>query len=219
MPSVTEPIARGTTFENWNRKLHYYLGLYFLFFLWLFAFSGLLLNHESWKFQEFWPNRRISTAEYPIRRPPAGSDLEQALDLMRQLGIQGEVEWTTAHSDPGRFDFRVSRPGRILEIKADFEQGRATVERTEINHWGRIRVLHTFTGVRMADPRNQRDWTMTALWAFSMDALAVGLVVMVLSSFYMWWGLPRKRTLGLLALGLGIATSGFMVVGLRWLYS
>ena len=29
-----------------NRRAHYYLGLYFLFFLWLFAFTGLLLNHS-----------------------------------------------------------------------------------------------------------------------------------------------------------------------------
>ena len=29
-----------------NRKGHYYLGLYFLLFLWLFALTGLLLNHS-----------------------------------------------------------------------------------------------------------------------------------------------------------------------------
>ena len=32
------------TVETWNRKLHIYVGLYFLTFLWLFSFSGLLLN-------------------------------------------------------------------------------------------------------------------------------------------------------------------------------
>jgi hypothetical protein len=35
-------------FERWNRKLHYYLGLYFLFFLWLFSATGLMLNHQQW---------------------------------------------------------------------------------------------------------------------------------------------------------------------------
>ena len=35
-------------FEFWNRKLHYYLGLYFLFFLWLFSLTGLMLNHQQW---------------------------------------------------------------------------------------------------------------------------------------------------------------------------
>ena len=36
------------TFEFWNRKFHYYLGLYFLFFLWLFSLTGLMLNHQQW---------------------------------------------------------------------------------------------------------------------------------------------------------------------------
>ena len=34
--------------DVWNRKLHYYLGLYFLFFLWLFSLTGLMLNHQQW---------------------------------------------------------------------------------------------------------------------------------------------------------------------------
>src|SRR5438093_10955919 len=94
---LSKPQSRrlADTFEIWNRKLHYYLGLYFLFFLWLFAFTGLLLNHGSWKFQEFWPNRKISTYERAIKPPPPSSDLAQARDLMRQLGIQVEIEWTT----------------------------------------------------------------------------------------------------------------------------
>ncbi len=56
MPSVTEQAgatkARSSrfagTFEIWNRKLHYYLGLYFLFFLWLFPFTRLLMKPSSW---------------------------------------------------------------------------------------------------------------------------------------------------------------------------
>src|SRR5262245_61135926 len=131
MPSVTEKVAVerpsqrwANAFGVWNRKLHYYLGLYFLFFIWLFSFTGLLLNH-SWKFAEFWPNRQISTVVRLIQAPRPGDDLQQATDLMRQLGIHGEVEWTTPHADPSRLNFRVSRPGHISEIKADLNQARA----------------------------------------------------------------------------------------------
>jgi len=207
------------TFEIWNRKLHYYLGLYFLFFLWLFAFSGLLLNHSSWRFAEFWPNRKVSTLERPIQPPPAAGDSEQARDLMRQLGIQGEIEWTTPRSDPGRLDFRASRPGRNAQIRADFKQGRVTVEIVEVNVWGLMRALHTFTGVRRHDARNQRDWILTTVWAFSMDAVAVGIILMVFSSFYMSWVLKPKRILGLAALGTGILICGLFVFGLRWIYA
>ena len=67
MPSATEPIATGKSpkaprfragVERWNRKLHFYFGLFLLFFTWLFAFTGLLLNHPTWSFAESWTNRK-----------------------------------------------------------------------------------------------------------------------------------------------------------------
>ncbi|HEX6070876.1 MAG TPA: hypothetical protein VFZ18_13670, partial [Longimicrobiaceae bacterium] len=39
--------------RSWTRRLHYYLGLYFLLFIWLFSLTGLLLNHSDWGFAEF----------------------------------------------------------------------------------------------------------------------------------------------------------------------
>jgi hypothetical protein len=49
-----------------------------------------------------------------------------------------------------------------------------------------MRILHTFTAVRMDDARNHRDWLLTSVWALAMDMAAVGLILMVLSSFIMW---------------------------------
>jgi len=52
-----------------------------------------------------------------------------------------------------------------------------------------------------------------------MDAVAAGVILVVLTSFYMWWGLREKRVLGLLALALGTAVCGLFVFGLRWIYA
>jgi len=212
---TTQP---GDVLKRWNRKLHYYLGLYLLLFVWLFSFTGLLLNHSQWKFAEFWDSRWQTSDERDIVPPPPGGDLAQARDLMRQLDIRGEIEWTTTRNDPNRFDFRASRPGRIYEIKADFGRHKASVQRIELNAWGVMRILHTFTGVRMDDSRNSRDWLLTSLWAFTMDAVAAGLILMVLSSYYMWFELPQKRRWGTVALLLGFLSCGLFCVGLRWLY-
>jgi hypothetical protein len=227
MPSVSEQITSeksfarhfADTFAAWNRKLHFYIGLFMLFFLWLFSFTGLLINHTSWKFAEFWSSRKQAEAVQTIVPPPAGSDLDQAKDIMRQSGIEGEIEWTTTRPDPGRFEFRVTRPGYGYDISTDLAQNRVTVHSYKLNVWGLIRVLHTFTGVRMADPKNQRDWGLTTLWAYSMDAVAAGLIVMVLSSYYMWWVLIRKRVLGAISLALGVVSCGLFVIGLRWMTS
>jgi hypothetical protein len=202
-------------FTIWNRKLHYYLGLYFLFFLWLFAFTGLLLNH-SWKFSEFWPNRNVSTFERVVDAPGTASDVERAREVMRQLGIRGEIEWTAIRPNSTLFEFRANRPGQNFNVAVD-DAGRAKVEETRINTWGVMRVLHTFSGVRANDARNQRDWALTTLWVLSMDAVSIGMVVMVFGGLYMWLVLPAKRIGGLVALLLGTAVCCVFVFGLRWL--
>ena len=220
MPSqLDDVIAResrerpaAATFLVWNRRIHYYLGLYLLFFTWLFVFTGLLLNHPRWQFAQFWPNRLQTTTEHQIQTPVGGSDAERARDLMRQLGIDGEIQWPAQRSGP--FAFQVSRPGLVVDVKADLEQGHATVQRNQLNAWGVMHLLHTFTGVRVGDARNARDWMLTTLWALSMDAVALGLIVMVFSSYVMWYRLTNKRFGGSVALLLGILSCGALFVGL-----
>ena len=111
-PSNAVPKRRiADILAAWNRRIHYYLGLYLLLFLWLFSFTGLLLNHPRWTFAEFWSNRMQTSVELPIQPPPTGGDVIQAEDIMRQAGIRGEIEWTQTRPDASRLDFRVSRPG------------------------------------------------------------------------------------------------------------
>jgi hypothetical protein len=83
-----ERTDRGATaaFLVWNRRIHYYLGLFLLFVTWLFVFTGLLLNHPRWQFAQFWPNRVQTTAEYDVQPLRTGSDVERARYPMRQLG-------------------------------------------------------------------------------------------------------------------------------------
>jgi hypothetical protein len=207
-------------FERWNRKLHFYAGLFLLFFLWLFAFSGLLLNHPTWSFAESWNNRQETNYDREIT--PLGSevqgDLGQAREIMRQLGIEGEILWTTTRTDAGPFEFQVRRPGHFFFLKVDLAHERVAVRQCDVNLWGVIKVLHTFTGVQMDDARNSRDWVLTSIWAFSMDAVAAGVIFMVLSSLYMWFELPQKRLPGAVALGLGSLSCGLFCIGLRWLF-
>src|SRR5580765_6013028 len=104
------PSSASATFERWNRKAHYYLGLYFLFFLWLFSLSGLLLNHSSWAFAQFYPNRKISRIEGSIQFPSSVSDFDKAKAVMRQFGIEGEIGWSATRGDTARLEFNVTRP-------------------------------------------------------------------------------------------------------------
>jgi hypothetical protein len=203
-------------FLVWNRRLHYYLGLYLLFFSWLFVFTGLLLNHPRWQFAQFWPDRSQSTIERQFQVSPAPTDVERARDLMRQFDIAGEIQWPAAQAADGSFAFQVTRPGRVVDVKADLRSGRATLQQTDLNAWGVMHVLHTFTGMP-ATGSQKRDWFLTTVWAISMDAVAAGLVFMVFSSYIMWYRLKAKRLGGTIALLLGLVTCGAFVAGFGWL--
>jgi hypothetical protein len=225
MPSLREDELAGErrtrgavdTVLVWNRRVHYYLGLFLLFFIWLFAFTGLLLNHPRWQFAQFWPNRIQSTTEHTIAAVTAANDTDRARDVMRQLGVAGELQWPATQPANGPFTFQVNRPGFNVDVKADLQAGRATVQRTQLNAWGVMHILHTFTGAPAADSRNRRDWTLTTLWALSMDAVAGGLIVMVLGSYVMWFRLRAKRIGGIIALALGFISCGAFIGALRWL--
>ena len=202
--------------DAWNRKLHIYTGLYFLLFVWLFSLTGLILNHPRWEFTRFWPDRKESSVERTVRVPPGAGDLTLAKDVMAQLDISGEVERMTTRPAEGRFDFQIVAPGKITEVKLDLETGQAKLKQTDVNAWGVLYMLHTFTGVRMGQAET-RDWVATRIWSFAMDAVCLGLLFLVASSLYMWYPLRQKRAPGLISLGLGVLCCVFFLVGLEWI--
>ena len=201
----------------WNRKFHIYLGLYFLLFIWLFSISGLVLNHPQWPFTRFWPQREQTTFDQTFQAPMASGDLAVAQDLMRQFKIEGEIYQLTNNLERAELNFRILKPKTRFMVKADMKAQKATLERIRVNGWGVLNGLHLFSGVRMENPERKRDWFWTKLWSFSMDALAAGLIVMVLGGLYMWYQLKPKRRLGFVVLAFGILSCGFFVFGLsRW---
>ena len=207
--------SRASAFLVWNGRLHYYIGLYLLFFCWLFAFTGLLLNHPKWRFAEFWANRRRSTTVHDIRVPANLAPLERARDVSSQLDLNGEIQLPARQPRDHQFAFQINRPGHIVEVSVDTLSDRATIQRSTLNAWGVMNLLHTFTGVRTADAINDRDWILTTIWAFAMDAVSIGLIVMVLSSYILWYRLDGKRLGGLVALALGFACCAGFVFGIR----
>jgi hypothetical protein len=202
----------GVLFERWNRRIHYFLGLYFLLFLWLFSFTGLLLNHPRWAISSI-PNNASAPYERPIAAPSGITDLERAQDILGQLGLEGEIEVPQAQQATGRLDFNVAYPKHAAQIRVDLSQMRATVQQVDRSFWSAFRIMHTFSGSRYNAP-GSRDWLLTTIWAFAMDGFSIGLLVMVFGSYYMWYRLKAKRTLGWIALSAGCFSTALFVFGL-----
>lgn len=199
--------------DVWNRRLHYYLGLYLLFFLWLFSLTGLLLNHQQWFGSP--PGRVETTYEQPIDVPsPSDPDVARARNLMRQLALRGEIDWPETQP-VGLLTFNVSRPTGSAQVRVDLLANRAVVRRFDHSPRLAFQVFHTFSGSRFSQPASRRDWIVTSVWVWAMDAVAAGLIVMVLGSYYMWCRLKRRRALGVAVLVAGFVSCGLFLT--EWL--
>lgn len=196
--------------EVWNRKLHFYLGLYFLFFLWLFSLTGLMLNHQQWFLDIY---QRVETKyDLGIEASSGATDLERALDVMRQLNLRGEIDFPAAQP-VGHLDFNVSRPNGSSQVRVDWNARDVYVREFSNSALHAFQIFHTFSGTRFNQPASRRDWIVTSLWVWAMDALAAGLIVMVLGSYYMWFRLKKRR-----ALGLAVLAAGFLACGAFLIY-
>lgn len=198
--------------RSWIRRIHFYLGLYFLLFIWLFSVSGLLLNNSHWRTARFWDERVETTREQEVRPLPAGDDIAVVRRIMTDLGLDGEIN--AVDRSAAETTFQVNRPGLSHRVEVDHETHVASVRSVEVNVAGVLSNLHTFSGVSMTDPSRVRDWTLTRIWSFAMDAIAVGLIVLVASGLYLWYQLPRKRVGGLISLCAGLVTCGAFLFAL-----
>lgn len=197
-----------------TRQLHNYLGLFLLLFLWMFSVSGLVLNHSAWSAGRFWEARNETTTNREIRAPAATGDLALATDVMRQLGIVGEVGDMRRHPDSARLDFQVVKPGHVFRVEARVDSAVARVTEIRLKAWGVMDALHKFTGVRVSNSSERRDWLLTRLWSAAMDALALGMLVPVGSGLYLWFRRVDTRRPGLVVLLTGIACCAFFLFGL-----
>ena len=208
------PLSAKRLVETWNRRLHFYLGLVFLFFLWLFSLTGLLLNHGQWALAQAANHRQETRYERAIQPPSGETPVAKARSVMGQLGLVGEIDWPAAATQPGHLDFSISRPRDASQLRVDLLQNRVTVQHFDNGGWAVFRIFHTFSGSRFNVAGSERDWLLTSVWVMAMDALAAALIVMVLGSYYMWYQLKPKRRLGAVALAAGVVSCGMFLRGL-----
>ena len=152
-------------FDSWNRRLHYYFGLYFLFFLWLFSLTGLLLNHQQW----FAGTQRSETKyEMPIETPAGDTLLAQTQDVMRQLELKGEIDWPGAQP-AAHIDFNVSRPSDAAVVRVDLNAKTAYIRRFDNQPKLTFQVFHTFSGAKTVylqaqEPNTSSGWVQRGTW-------------------------------------------------------
>lgn len=200
-------------FASWNRTLHIHLGLLLLLFIWLFSFSGLLLNHSQWKFASFWEQREERKTETDLVIP---NDLDSAAiiqNVLHQLKLKGEVSEVSYSADS--IDMRVSFPGTVRDLHVDIRKGKVFQKEIHFNWWGKLRTLHTFNGANKGNPQVPPNWIITYIWRFAMDGIAIGLILLCMSSWIMWYKIRKDYMWGSIILIAGCIGAIYFVFLLK----
>jgi hypothetical protein len=199
------------TLYFWSRKFHIHMGLFLLLFIWLFSISGLLLNHGSkWKFAGFWDERKEKTTFTPVRIDANFDSAALLKNITRQLKIPGEI--SRVFMTPESIDFRVSIPGHERNLHVNIKEGTCTQKELTFNVWGKLRILHTFNGINKDYPDIPPNWIVTRIWQFAKDIIAIGFIILCISSWIIWYNLRQKYKWGLPVLLLGFTITIYLVI-------
>ena len=172
---------------------------------------GLFMNHPKW----FHGKIERTPTDIPITYSEGLEEVALAKKLRDQLELEGEII-LRAQRNPEKFGFMVMRPNKRFGVNVDLATNVATVNDVKSPSVGILGDLHTFSGVRAIwnEPIQERDWIMTRIWSFSIDAVSIGLILIVISSLYMGLKIKENRQWAVVSLALGILVCSFFVWGL-----
>ncbi len=190
------------------RKLHIHLGLFLLLFIWLFSFTGLLLNHGNWKFASFWNERKESTIDFIIPTTPLRNPEPE--EILRFLKITGEVDLQKKTAN--LLQFRVHSPGMVRDLEINLANGKGSGKVIQFNLWGKLRTLHTFNGITKENHLQYPNWWITRVWRYSMDVIAIGLIIICISSWVMWHRVRKDYKFGYVILVTSLLLSGYFLL-------
>ncbi len=192
------------TFYIWTRDLHLYVGLALSPLVLLFAISVILLDHPSIPLAGA---RGVRKTQAIMQIPENLEHLEgmaraQAFQqIMRQLGVVGEISYINYNPNQHRMLAPVFKPGSEITLDVNLSAHTASLEERKTGILAALIYLHKSPGPRNADIRG--NWSYTRVWRWLADAMAYLLLFVSASGIYLWWVIRAERKIGLLLLGAG----------------
>jgi len=189
---------------KWNRKVHIYLGLFLLLFIWLFGISGVLLNHH-WEFANSWEKRKVASYDKVIELSSERDKHVLVHEILNKLDLNGNIINLRYSADSANLNFLVVRPGIRYDLQATLEDGRIMVKETMLDQWAALQALHKLRNPTQKELADQYQPVLSFIWGISMDIVSIGLIVICLGGWYMWFQVPKKRFyFGLLSIFAGL---------------
>lgn len=179
------------------RTLHVYLTMFGLLVMLLFGVTGFTINHEE-RFGATTPRVTDFEGQTPTELIAKNDALRIVEYLRSTFRIAGAM--TDYDETPELLSIAFKQPGQTWEVEIEKSAGKTRVHTEAFNFAAVINNLH-------------RGRYSGAAWRWVIDASALMIVLACATGIVLWLALPRRRTLGLIALALGIAgTLGIIYV-------
>ena len=189
--------------KKWNRKIHIYLGLYLLLFIWLFGISGLLLNHH-WEFSNSWEKRKETSYSRNIEISREREKHILVHEIIDKLSVSGSIVNLRYSVDSTHLNFVATKPGIRYDIQASLYDGKIMIKETKLDQWAIMTSLHKLRNPTRKEQGNRYQSILAFIWSFSIDILSVGLIIICLGGWYLWLQVMGKRIyLGFISITLG----------------
>ena len=189
------------TFAHFNRRLHLYLGLALLPWLFMYGISSVPFAHNQFfdrrdaaKGQPLWTLRTEYTFDVPV---PDDSKPLRALGavLLARAGIEN-TNFGVYRQSPAQVNVYSYSFWKSTQLKYFVDQKRVTVEDR------RFRWDHFLTGMHARGGFDQ-EGILQDSWSVVVDLVCGAIVLWIASGLYMWWGLPGSRPWGFAAIAAG----------------
>jgi hypothetical protein len=193
-------------FYRWTRDLHLYFGLFISPFILLFSLSVFFLNHAKVDTVTLTSVESDRSLQIPHDLDSAqGRDaIARAREVMRQLGLTGEVGFVRFVKDARHFIFPVSRPGLETTVDVDVDAASATVSSRKTGILESLAYLHKMPGPHNVNIRG--NWVWTQVWRLFADATIYLTLFISVSGIYLWYALKAERRVGAVLLAAGAAS-------------
>lgn len=199
------------TISYFIRRLHLYLGLSLLPWLFIYGVSSIPFTHGQY-FQQRDEARGIPLWTLRVQRPfeaPVPEDLvalrEFGRKLLKEVGVEGP---NFGVYRPNRNTLNVSSYSFLKSTRVIYaiDQKKVTVDDR------RFRLDQFLTGMH-ARGGFEHDGLLQNSWGVVVDVVCLAFLLWIPTGFYMWWGLPGQRSWGWLAILAGAGS--FLLFTLR----
>jgi hypothetical protein len=192
------------TFSHFNRRLHLYLGLSLLPWLFMFAVTSVPFAHapffdrlDAAKRLPEWTLRFERTLDVPVPQDPKALRSFGA-DLLQRAGIHA-TSFGTYRESATQVNVYAYSLWTSTQLKYFIDQKRLVVE----DH--RFRWDQFLTGMH-ARGGFEDDGLVQLSWSVVVDLFCIAMILWIASGLYMWSGLAGHRGYGWLAILAGSAS-------------